>query len=326
MAENDTRTILLVEDARVVAIQQRQILEKHGFAVVTATTGEDAVSACRDDRSIELVLMDIDLGEGIDGTEAARRILAARELPVVFLTGHTEREYVERVEQITRYGYVVKQAGELVLIQTIKMAFELFDAHRRSREQEQRFRLVYENMAAGVIQVGLDSRIQAANDAFCRMLGYSEEELRGRYISEITGTGSVEDTERLHERLQRAEVEHFRLEKTYLHKSGREIRGILDANIVRAADRSPVYYLGSVVDITDYRDALTALSRSEEKFRNIFDSTNDVILVHEMGGRFLEANEPACRYLGYSREELLQHNRLRTGRTSDHERRRRRGE
>jgi two-component system, cell cycle sensor histidine kinase and response regulator CckA len=53
------------------------------------------------------------------------------------------------------------------------------------------------------------------------------------------------------------------------------------------------------------REAEEALRKSEEKFRNIFDSSSDAILIHDMEGRFLEVNEVACRSLGYSRDELL---------------------
>jgi DNA-binding NarL/FixJ family response regulator len=75
------------------------------------------------DPIIDLVLMDIDLGRGIDGPEAARRILDLRELPIVFLTSHSERQWVERVIEITTYGYVLKSTGEFVLVQSIEIAF-----------------------------------------------------------------------------------------------------------------------------------------------------------------------------------------------------------
>lgn len=50
--------------------------------------------------------MDIDLGAGIDGTEAAKTILESRDIPIIFLTSHSEKEYVDRVKKITGYGYV----------------------------------------------------------------------------------------------------------------------------------------------------------------------------------------------------------------------------
>ena len=129
MSQPDTaRTVLLVEDEAVVALAQAAVLKRNGYSVITAFSGAEAVAAALRDAELDLVLMDIDLGDGMDGTEAARRILAARSIPVVFLTSHTEQEYVERAAAVSNYGYVVKHTGEFVLIQSIEMALRLFEA------------------------------------------------------------------------------------------------------------------------------------------------------------------------------------------------------
>jgi CheY-like chemotaxis protein len=132
--ENSQRakTILLVEDQLLIARMNTTIIEGFGYNVITARTGEEAVNAVDMSYEIDLVLMDVELGSGIDGTEAARQIMALRDLPIVFLTSHSEREYVERVREITRYGYVIKNSGEFVLQSSIAMAFELFDANQQT--------------------------------------------------------------------------------------------------------------------------------------------------------------------------------------------------
>lgn len=84
------------------------------------------------DSDISMVLMDIDLGRGIDGTEAAQRIVANRDIPIVFLTSHSEKEYVDKVKKISGYGYVLKSSGEFVLIESIKMAYTLVAAKRET--------------------------------------------------------------------------------------------------------------------------------------------------------------------------------------------------
>jgi PAS domain S-box-containing protein len=129
--------ILLVEDQAIIALAESKTLRDAGFAVEIVHTGEEAlrVSAERDD--IDLVLMDIDLGAGMDGTEAAERILEVRTLPIVFLTSHSEQEVVDKVKGITRYGYVLKNSGQFVLIESIQMALQLFNAHRTTAVREQ---------------------------------------------------------------------------------------------------------------------------------------------------------------------------------------------
>ncbi len=133
--QNSKKTILLVEDEALIAMNEASILTKHGYAVLTAYNAEQAVQTV-DQNVVDLILMDIDLGEGKeDGTKAAERILKKHELPIVFLTSHAEREYVEKVKKITGYGYVLKNTGEFVLTESITMAFHLFEANQEIKRE-----------------------------------------------------------------------------------------------------------------------------------------------------------------------------------------------
>jgi PAS domain S-box-containing protein len=125
------KTILLVDDEVILAMNEKLSLEKYGYDVITVNTGEKALGIIENSASISLVLMDIDLGKGIDGTEAARLILRVRDIPVVFLSSHTSSDVVAKTEKITSYGYVVKSSSTTVLDASIKMAFKLFEAKRQ---------------------------------------------------------------------------------------------------------------------------------------------------------------------------------------------------
>lgn len=137
--------ILLVEDQAIIAMAETRSLERNGYEVLVAATGEVAVDLVAKGARVDLVLMDIDLGAGMDGPEAARRILSIRELPLVFLSAHTEPQVVEKTEGITSYGYIVKNSGETVLIASIRMAFRLFAARLELRDQESHYHSLFEN-------------------------------------------------------------------------------------------------------------------------------------------------------------------------------------
>jgi len=92
MSESTRKTILLVEDEAIIAMTEKAALEKYGYAVKTVGTGEKAIEAVRTIPDIDLVLMDINLGDGIDGTEAAGTILKDHDIPIVFVSSHSERE------------------------------------------------------------------------------------------------------------------------------------------------------------------------------------------------------------------------------------------
>jgi len=127
---SEEKRILLVEDEALIAMTEKMQLEKYGYAAGSVATGEKAIEAVRTSSDIDLILMDINLGEGIDGTEAAQIILKDHDVPIVFLSSHTEPETVEKTEKISSYGYVVKNSSITVLDASIKMAFRLFETRR----------------------------------------------------------------------------------------------------------------------------------------------------------------------------------------------------
>lgn len=127
---NTAKTILLVEDDAIIALSEKKTIEKQGYNVVHALTGEDAVRLMSiSDNGIDLILMDIDLGQGIDGTEAAQIILKGGDIPVIFLSSHAEPDVIDKVEKITSYGYILKGSDPAVLFASVRMAFRLFDAN-----------------------------------------------------------------------------------------------------------------------------------------------------------------------------------------------------
>jgi PAS domain S-box-containing protein len=187
MSAADRISILLVEDEVIIALAESIIVEGFGYDVLIAGSGEEAVELAASNDSIGLILMDIDLGQGIDGTEAAQKILSIRNVPILFLTSHNERGMVEKVRGLTRYGYVLKNCGDFVLQSSIEMAFELFDAHQKSartmselQTSEFHYRTLIETMNDGVVRLNAGGKIMYANDTFCAVTGYSLEELIGK--------------------------------------------------------------------------------------------------------------------------------------------------
>lgn len=136
MLEDAKRKILLVEDEVILAMTEKMQLEEYGYEITVAASGEKAVELINNTNNIELILMDINLGSGIDGTEAAVLILQKHDIPIVFLSSHSEREVVEKTEKTTSYGYVVKSSSITVLDASIKMAFKLFVANQKVKSSE----------------------------------------------------------------------------------------------------------------------------------------------------------------------------------------------
>ncbi|MFQ3621874.1 MAG: response regulator [Spirochaetales bacterium] len=147
------KRILLVEDEPIIALAESQMLKNAGYACVIAPSGERAIEVMDQGEPIDLILMDINLGKGIDGTEAAQHILSRHDIPLVFLSCYTDPETVNKTEDITSYGYIVKTSGPTVILTSIRMAFRLFEANRQIRFATQVFRTLAKSGASSGEQV-----------------------------------------------------------------------------------------------------------------------------------------------------------------------------
>jgi CheY-like chemotaxis protein len=93
-----------------------QSLVKHGFEVIWASSCEEGMAEIVCNREIDIVLMDIDLGPGIDGLEAARRLGDQCKTPIVFHSASNNKEVIARARQISRYGYIEKNGRHFALL------------------------------------------------------------------------------------------------------------------------------------------------------------------------------------------------------------------
>jgi len=174
------KTILLVEDETVTMMVETHLIKSFGYDVVPAKSGEEAVKIATGNDKIALILMDVNLGAGIDGPEAARQILAKRNLPVVFLSAHTDKEYVERIKGIAGYGYVVKNSSNIVLQSSIEMALNLFEVQEAMREREALHLNLLAKLPAGIIIIDpLTRTIESVNARAAAMFGVAAEQIVG---------------------------------------------------------------------------------------------------------------------------------------------------
>ncbi len=124
--------ILIVEDNPTVAglIEERVISLGH---TVTGNfqQAEGAIESIDSDPP-DLILMDIVLGEGTDGIELAKEIKKKREIPIIFLTGWTDEDTVDRVKEANPDGYIIKPFTESSLRIGIEIALARMEKDREA--------------------------------------------------------------------------------------------------------------------------------------------------------------------------------------------------
>ena len=254
MSANSRKKILLVEDDAILAMSEEMNLEQYGYAVQTVGTGELAIEAVNTSFEADLILMDINLGSGIDGTQAAEIILKNHDIPIVFLSSHMEPETVERTERITSYGYVVKSSSITVLDASIKMAFKLFESRNK-------FQKILNLSPALICVAGTDGYFKELNSEWTNALGYTLDELGRIPFTDLIHPEDIEATNReIENQLRGGKTLSF--VNRYRHKNGayRYLEW-------RATPSEQGTLVASALDITDRMKSDKALQEVRADFQ-----------------------------------------------------------
>jgi PAS domain S-box-containing protein len=164
-----------------------------------------------------------------------------------------------------------------------QMADTLRQREAALRESESRFRAIFEHAAIGIKLADRDGRIVASNPALQQMLGYTEEELRGRPFTEFSHhDDGITDWNNLQE-LMAARCDHYQMEKRYLRKDGRLVWTRLTVSLMRDAEENPRFALGMVEDVTA-RKRQAELERAKEAAEEANRAKNEFLanMSHEL--------------------------------------------
>ena len=130
--------VLLVEDERIVALDLAHTLTELGYGVAASvSTGEAGVQQATQLRP-DLVIMDIRLSGAIDGIEAAQRIRQQIDVPVIYLTAHSDDVTLARAKDTEPFGYLVKPFRAPELHCAIEIALHRKEIESQLRHDQQK--------------------------------------------------------------------------------------------------------------------------------------------------------------------------------------------
>ena len=143
----DPISILLVEDEGLIARDLEDALTRLGYRVSgIASEGTEAIAMARELHP-QLVVMDVSLRGDVDGIEAACAIQEDAPVPVIFLTGHSDTETLQRAVLTGPLGYLIKPFQEDDLRCAIEVAIHKHRADVERRQREEHLRRSAENLS-----------------------------------------------------------------------------------------------------------------------------------------------------------------------------------
>jgi len=298
------KKIVIVEDDNLIAVSQAMYLKDHGFDTVELSSGEECVALAASDAVIDLILMDIDLGNGIDGIFAAEKIKELRDVPVVFLTAFSDEDTMKRVNSAEQYGYVVKNTGNLVILSAINMALRLFDSLKVLHESEEKYKFIAENSTDLILKVTSNGKIIYVSPLCKTVLGYDAGELAG---SNILHYYDKEDRDTLIDAFNKI-IESAGI-YTFNHrmrlKDGSYKWFEATGKKLINADGTIRSLITSSRDITARIESEKALKDSDEKFHLVMNGVPALLAYVDNSERFVFVSDGYVRWYGIPKERII---------------------
>ncbi|HEY9835262.1 MAG TPA: response regulator [Stenomitos sp.] len=173
-----TTQILIVEDEKIIALNLKEHLQSLGYKVVAiVASGEQAIEKAAKLHP-DLVLMDICLKGKIDGITAAHKIWNNFSIPVIYVTGHSDQNTLERAKGSAPFGYILKPVQERELYVAIETALQRY-------EREHLLSAILKGMGDGVIVIDQQLHIQFLNGVAQTLTNWQLSDARDRDLSEV---------------------------------------------------------------------------------------------------------------------------------------------
>jgi PAS domain S-box-containing protein len=301
--------ILIIDNDPLVYYLVKEILEPEGYATKHYAEGKLALENIHDTK-VDLILLDI-MMPVMDGFEVCARLKedpASRDIPIIFLSAKDDEESYAKGFELGAIDYLTKPIRQLDLILKIRTYLKLSRNEKKLKESELRYRMLADYNYDWEYWIGPEGKFLYVSPSCERITGYTAAEFIDDpdLIIQIT---HPDHTEMVREHYKKEHVERLEfdmLEHKIIDRFG-EIKWINHVcNPVFDKNRTFQGIRGNNRDITSRKMMEEALIESEKKFRNIFQSSIDCMVISDFKQKVLESNRAFQKVTGLSEENIEQ--------------------
>ncbi|WP_083476248.1 sensor histidine kinase [Lacinutrix mariniflava] len=148
-------------------------------------------------------------------------------------------------------------------------------AAKKTAIKEKEFRSMFENSLTGMAIVSLTGKLLNVNNSICNILGYTKEDFLDLGYEDFTHPEDKNIAKKEVKLMLSGKIDHFRIEKRYIHKNGTIIHSILSVTIVRDTNGLPQHFISNIIDVSDIKTAknditelLTISSKQNDRLLN----------------------------------------------------------
>ena len=260
------RKLLIFEDQFIIALDLKNTLENLGYTVTgIAGSGEECLELISGSKP-DLVLMDIMLSGEIDGITAATILHEAYDIPVIYLTAHSDENSLKKANLTGPYGYIVKPIEEKDLYTSIEIALHRSLLDRELKKSEIKYRTLFEQSLDPIFIADETGDIVNVNQAMIDLFGYSFDEFNGLKLGTLFNNSDMY-RDFVEEAASKGAVSNF--EAKMKCKDGREIDVLITLKKFEYEKNSNDGYQGIIRDVTEYKMYFEEILRSRQEMRNL---------------------------------------------------------
>jgi len=233
--------------------------------------------------------------------EAIQRLKGQSLLPYEYRLIRKNGDVICVLERVTSIEYEGKRA----LVGNFMDVTERKQAEEALRQSEERYRTSLENIEDGYFEVDLAGNFTFFNDATCRALEYSRQELMGRSYRALTVEGDMGAVYQTFNQVYQTGEPIKEFSWKSVRRDGTERFAEASVSPLRNQKGEIIGFRCVSRDVTERKQMEEALRASEERYRTILEEMEDSYFEVDLSGHYTFFNDSLCRAFGCSREELL---------------------
>jgi PAS domain S-box-containing protein len=177
--------ILIVEDSPVAAHHLHVTLKREGYDVMGRCDSGEAALEFVDKTRPDLVLMDIIINGTMDGIQTAALLKSRYNVPVIYITGLTDRETIGRATLTEPYGYITKPFEDREIFTVVQMALYRHDIETKLRQSEEKYFSTVNSISDAVVTVDSEYCIAYMNPSAIAITQWSLKDALGKPVTRV---------------------------------------------------------------------------------------------------------------------------------------------
>lgn len=306
------KSILIVEDEKIVALDLRSIFQRAGYAVLPdVATSAKAITVALEKKP-DVILMDITLHDGSDGIQAAQVIRQSLDIPIIFITANSDIHTLERAKATNPYGYILKPFDEHDVRTTVEIALYKHQSEQKLKDQERWLQTTLRSIGDAVIATDEKGNVKFMNSVAEQLTGWAEHDAIGKKLMDVLTIVHEENEKQFIDALSDILKEKKSAGTTnyaiLISKQGERVHIERSVSPILGENGNVIGAVLTFRDITERRKVQEQLRQSEKRFRALIEKSSEGVCILDSAGNLTYITETATRILGYRVDELVGRN------------------